>query len=336
MTTPNQSASGGQTLLAIVILFAGLGFILLALFIALPPPAPVAVAVRPTATLEVTALPPTVEPTEAAAPVDGASQGEAVAVALDSARVARGEQTYQTVCSACHGFNAKGISGIGKTLIGSPFINDMNDADLVNFLKVGRDVSDPLNTTGIPMPARGGSGGLSDDDLLNVVQYIRSLNQNIVAAVPTIAPTVDPDATEEPAAVFVPLDLSALSAPTAISQGAVAEATVEASVEATTEVMVEPTNTPAAASGGLGQSLYLQACAGCHGDQGEGVLMIAKPLSESQLFTSRDGTGLLQFLNTTQPIEGSVMPHPARGGAYNLNDADLLAIIGYLLTLPSS
>ncbi len=69
-----------------------------------------------------------------------------------------------------------GITGLGKPLIGSQFVNGMTDEDFLNFLHVGRDVSDPLNTTGVTMPAKGGNPNLTDDDLLNVIAYVRSLN----------------------------------------------------------------------------------------------------------------------------------------------------------------
>jgi len=42
---------------------------------------------------------------------------------------------------------------------------------------VGRDPSDPLNTTGIGMPSKGGNPSLSDEDLQDVVSYIRSIQK---------------------------------------------------------------------------------------------------------------------------------------------------------------
>jgi disulfide bond formation protein DsbB len=47
--------------------------------------------------------------------------------------------------------------------------------DLVTFLKVGRGPSDADNTTGVQMPPRGGNPSLGDDDLTNVVAYLKSL-----------------------------------------------------------------------------------------------------------------------------------------------------------------
>ena len=87
-----------------------------------------------------------------------------------------GESLFMGTCAACHGADATGISGLGKPLIGSEFANAAGDVDLVAFLQVGRPISDPANTTGVEMPPRGGNPSLDDDDLLDIVAYIRSLN----------------------------------------------------------------------------------------------------------------------------------------------------------------
>jgi mono/diheme cytochrome c family protein len=95
---------------------------------------------------------------------------------LDAERVDHGRQLYNQTCVACHGSNGIGIPGLGKPLVDSAFVNDLSDDALVAFLIVGRAANDPMNTSGIMMPARGGNGGLSDDDLYDITAYIRSLN----------------------------------------------------------------------------------------------------------------------------------------------------------------
>jgi disulfide bond formation protein DsbB len=97
------------------------------------------------------------------------------APATDPAAVAAGEQLFVT-CSACHGPDARGIDGLGKSLVGSEFVNALSDTELVDFIKVGRDTSDPLNTTGVAMLPKGGNPALSDADIGDIVAYIRSLN----------------------------------------------------------------------------------------------------------------------------------------------------------------
>ena len=90
---------------------------------------------------------------------------------------AAGHELYLATCSACHGPDAAGVPGLGKSLIDSEFTRTQTDAELIEFIKVGRDPSDPLNTTGIAMPPKGGNPALTDEDLQNIVSHIRTLQQ---------------------------------------------------------------------------------------------------------------------------------------------------------------
>lgn len=91
--------------------------------------------------------------------------------------VAAGKEVFAGTCSACHGPEGKGVPGLGKNMTTSEFIAGKTDAELVAFIKVGRDPSDPLNTTGVAMPPKGGNPALSDDDLFDVVAFIRTIHQ---------------------------------------------------------------------------------------------------------------------------------------------------------------
>lgn len=90
---------------------------------------------------------------------------------------AKGEKLYQSACIACHGPDAKGVTALGKSLhpVDSEFIRSQSDAELVEFIKVGRQPGDPLNTTGVAMPPKGGNPAISDTDLLDIVAWIRTL-----------------------------------------------------------------------------------------------------------------------------------------------------------------
>lgn len=90
---------------------------------------------------------------------------------------AAGQQLFIGTCAACHGPEGKGIPGLGKNMTTSKFIAERNDAEMVEFIKVGRDPSDPLNTTGVAMPPKGGNPSLSDQDLFNIVAYIRTIHE---------------------------------------------------------------------------------------------------------------------------------------------------------------
>lgn len=88
---------------------------------------------------------------------------------------AKGATAYGQTCSACHGPEALGIEGLGKSLVASEFAISLQDAELVLFLTKGRPSSDPLNTTGIDMPPKGGNPALDDQDLADIVAYLRTL-----------------------------------------------------------------------------------------------------------------------------------------------------------------
>ncbi len=88
-----------------------------------------------------------------------------------------GKTNYDATCSACHGPDGKGITGLGKDLTTSTFAIGLSDADLIAFVLKGRDTSDPANTTGVAMPPKGGNPALDETDLLDIIAYIRTLEQ---------------------------------------------------------------------------------------------------------------------------------------------------------------
>ena len=106
--------------------------------------------------------------TAAEAPADDA------APAASSGDAAHGKELFVT-CAACHGPDAKGLPNLGKDITASAFVKGKTDDELVAFLKVGRDAGDPLNTTGVAMPPKGGNPVLVDADLLDLVAYMREL-----------------------------------------------------------------------------------------------------------------------------------------------------------------
>ena len=69
------------------------------------------------------------------------------------------------------------MPGLGKDMTQSEFIAGKTDEELVEFIKAGRPVSDSLNTTGVNMPPKGGNPALSNEDLYDIVAYIRTLKK---------------------------------------------------------------------------------------------------------------------------------------------------------------
>lgn len=122
---------------------------------------------------------PTPAPTATTAPApaaDTAAQPVAAAgvAAGDSAN---GQKIYSQLCIACHGPEGKGVQGLGKDLTTSPWVAEQTDEQLIEFIKKGRDPGDPLNTTGVAMPPRGGNPALKDQEIADVVAFVRSIHQ---------------------------------------------------------------------------------------------------------------------------------------------------------------
>ena len=88
-----------------------------------------------------------------------------------------GEPLFQSTCSACHGPDAKGMPNLGKDLTTSVFLSETSDADFLEFIKMGRPASHPDNTTGVDMPPKGGNPALTDEDILDIIAYVRTLHE---------------------------------------------------------------------------------------------------------------------------------------------------------------
>ncbi len=113
----------------------------------------------------------------------GGSDGDTAAtdaadpvVATTSGDVPHGIEIYGGTCVACHGPEGVGVEGLGKSWVNSDFINARTDAEMLAFLIEGRASDHPENTTGIAMMPRGGNPSLTDDDLLDLIAYMRTLN----------------------------------------------------------------------------------------------------------------------------------------------------------------
>ena len=86
-----------------------------------------------------------------------------------------GEEKYNEVCIACHGPGGEGIEGLGKPFTSSDFLREQSDQEMLEFIKIGRPSGDPLNTTGVDMPPKGGNPALTDEQIMDIVAYVRTL-----------------------------------------------------------------------------------------------------------------------------------------------------------------
>lgn len=274
---------------------------------------------------------------EAAAAEETSESVEVAAVPeLDPAMVAAGQNTFIGTCSACHGMDARGVQNLGKDLVHSEFVNSLSDEELVQFIATGRPIFDPANTTGIDMPARGGNPTITDQQLLEVVQYLRSLAiaEGITPGAAQPAQAEASDATTEEAAT----EETAAVEPTAAPE-VEAQPTEVAQAEQATEV-------PAAAESGetvavaeaepvSSERLYNWSCARCHGLDGQGEEPFGPSLEGSELLQPENEEEFFAFLTAVNPFQDPAIkfPHPTRGGYPQLTDEQVTQVIEYTQTL---
>ncbi len=100
-----------------------------------------------------------------------------VATTAPAGDVAAGKAQFDTLCIACHGPGGVGVEGLGKPFTTSEFLLTVDDQELLEFIKTGRPISDPANTTGVDMPPRGGNPALTDAQIIDIIAYVRSLHE---------------------------------------------------------------------------------------------------------------------------------------------------------------
>jgi mono/diheme cytochrome c family protein len=239
--------------------------------------------------------------------------------ALDVYSVARGQRLYAAACIACHGANGQGVPNIGKNLVKGRFVEKTTDADLVKMIAAGRDVSDPLNTTKLPMPARGGRTDYTDSHLSDVVAYIRSLQdpRRVTGTLPEVEVAIlDAPIEDDP-----PVVQAAAQPDAQASAGDAVKTTV---VQFDPEVLKR------------GKRAYA-SCMTCHGAKGTGVPKMGADLAHSKFVSSKSDEELLAFVKKgRQPGDPeSVMnlAMPAKGGNPAMKDTQIQDVIVYLRSL---
>ncbi len=108
---------------------------------------------------------------------EGTKSGETNIKPLPTGNPTDGESVFLGTCIKCHGKDATGIEGSGTNLTISEFVKAHTDAELVEYIKTGRAMNDALNTTGIAMPPYGANPMLTDQDLADVVAYLRAVQR---------------------------------------------------------------------------------------------------------------------------------------------------------------
>ena len=122
-----------------------------------------------------------------AAGTGGVGQGQ-LAMAPDPEN---GRSLFGQTCTSCHGANAQGLPHQGVDLRTSKFIADLDDAQLVKFLKTGRQPKDPRSQRGLIMPALGGNPSLVEIELKDIVAFLRQVQKEVSAKpAPTSRPSL--------------------------------------------------------------------------------------------------------------------------------------------------
>ena len=85
----------------------------------------------------------------------------------------QGAKLYAEVCAVCHGPGATGMPNLGPSLVDSDIIHG-DPASALAAIRAGFDLNDPTNQTGLVMPPSGGRPDLSDDQLMAIIDYLRS------------------------------------------------------------------------------------------------------------------------------------------------------------------
>jgi disulfide bond formation protein DsbB len=253
----------------------------------------------------------------------------AVAMTYDPALVSQGELQYSVACSSCHGTNLRGITGLGKDLLDSAFVLGLDDAQFHQFITVGRPITDPLNTTGVAMPARGLNPTLTDVQIDAIIAYIRT---NAAEAGFTPGEGGMPMAGMEGMEGMEGMGMMATPAPQAESDVPLVPVEFVPPIAFTYPVPpLEPR--PYDASAG-----YQWSCAGCHGGDGRGIDGLGPALTDSDLLDPSASDALFEFLTVPSANyfdTGVGFVHPLRGEAPALNDDELRDLINYLYTLPA-
>ncbi len=88
---------------------------------------------------------------------------------------AGGAAKFQAVCAKCHGPKGKGMPELGKDITTSAFVASQTDEQLVAFIKEGRLADHSDNTTGVAMPPKGGDPTISNAQVQQIVDFVRSI-----------------------------------------------------------------------------------------------------------------------------------------------------------------
>jgi len=132
--------------------------------------------------------------------------GDHTATVIAHGDAEKGKGLWNATCRSCHGANGEGVPGQGTVLNTSAFVYDHDDAELLEFVKVGRPANAPDSLLQLQMPPKGGNPMLKDPAILDIIAYLRTMmvpaapadeegtvvhEEEVVVAAPVVAPEVE-------------------------------------------------------------------------------------------------------------------------------------------------
>jgi disulfide bond formation protein DsbB len=85
-----------------------------------------------------------------------------------------GKTKFTGTCAGCHGMDGHGMPGLGQNLT-DPAIQELPDEVILQKIVKGVPKGTPENKTGVDMPPKGNNPSLSDQDLVDILAYLRTL-----------------------------------------------------------------------------------------------------------------------------------------------------------------
>ncbi|UUX96057.1 c-type cytochrome [Aquabacterium sp. J223] len=213
----------------------------------------------------------------------------------DVASLKTGEQVYTAQCVACHGSGAAGAPKLGDGGAWSARLKEGYEHLLAAALKGKGN-----------MPPQGG-GDFTDFEIGRAVVYMANQSGGKLAEPQPPAPGAAPQAAAPAAA-----DTNAA--------GAAAAQQVAAALASTQK----PAAAAAAPAAGAVPALYTQACQVCHAAGVAG----APKIGDKAAWAPRLGQGLDALTASVIKGKGAM---PPKGGAANASDADLRAVVSYMV-----
>ncbi len=106
-----------------------------------------------------------------------------------------GAKLFQTYCASCHGEAGKG--GFGPAIGTEKFLGGHDDASMI------KTTSEGVAAKGMPAWSKANGGSLSDDQIAEIIAYLRSLSPGSSSTVATSAPTAVPTSATAPTVAVI-------------------------------------------------------------------------------------------------------------------------------------